>query len=660
MIRRGVSEAADALSDQKTERDREIWLAERKRMAERAYREALGRGYQREAEIFRHAAESLIERENPAVFEMLSRLKRIPVMVDEFVQSKEFLGDLMEVWPTLMPDLRLMNPDVFSGVEPVHEALLGGATGTGKTHLSQVTNMYQLYLFTCFRDPQRMFNLAAKTPIVFMFQSVSTTITKRVIYQPFRDTFLGMPFSQRWLKHDKQKESVLELEGGIVVAPALASLQAMVGQAIPGGILDEVNFMSIVENSKQVPGATGLGGKYDQAEIIYRNIARRRKRSFLTRGYSIGCLCVVSSTRYKGDFLDRRIDEVREFSESNILTLRRKQYEVAPAGRYSGAKFKVLIGNNDYPTRVLRDDEDLSFLPERAQIEDVPIELKTDFLRDPEAAQRDYIGIASNAITPFMSQRDRIVQSILAWREEGMKPWVTKANVDLQTDGMPQIDEALLPADRERGRFIHIDLSTSVDRCGIAVVSHLGNVEMVREGSDFVEVLPRYAVDLAVSIQPNPIQQLDIALVRQWITQLVAFWKINVINVSYDGFQSKESMSMLRKAGIRSSQLSVDRGTEAYEVLRDAIYDGRVLMYDNDLLRQELVTLEYYAEKKKVDHPPKGSKDIADAVAGAIYAASNHRGVRSGKEAHMPDGDRVRTVAVTKRRSIKRRAAKKT
>jgi hypothetical protein len=197
-----------------------------------------------------------------------------------------------------------------------------------------------------------------------------------------------------------------------------------------------------------------------------------------------------------------------------------------------------------------------------------------------------------------------------------------------------------------------------VDRCGIAVVSHLGNVEMVREGMDIVEVLPKFAVDLAISIQPNPTHQLDISHVRQWIMQLVSFWGINVVNVSYDGFQSKESITMLRRAGIRSSQISVDRGTEAYELLRDAVYDGRVLLYDNDILRQELVTLEYYSEKKKVDHPPKGSKDISDAVAGALYAASNSRGIRATKTVQSASGDRVLVPHATQRRNPVRRASR--
>jgi hypothetical protein len=634
----------------KAEAERFLATVEKKCEQKIAYFEGVGE--KRVARMWEHAARQLLEHRNPAVVAALGQMNRVPATLDEFVQSPEFLGELMEVWPTLMPDLRAMNPDVFVGEEPVFEALLGGATGTGKTHLSQITNMYQLYLFTCFDMPQRLFNLTVKTPIVILFQSVSTTITKRVIYEPFRNTFCAMRFTSRWVRYDKYKESTLELENGIVVAPAMANLQALVGQAIPGGILDEVNFMSIIEKSKQVAGAAGLGGHYDQAETVYRNISRRRKRSFLTKAYSMGTLCVVSSTRYKGDFLDRRIDEVRQFGEQNIVALRRKQYEVAPPGRYSGETFRVLIGTDDYATRVLEpDEEDGKHFPAGMHVEQVPVELRSDFLRDPEAAQRDYCGIASNAISPFIAQRDKVVDAILAGEEFGLRPWSSKQDVVLHIDGMPQINEANLPRDpriKQALRFIHVDLSSSTDRCGIAVVRVLGQQAIARDDG-LTEVLPVYAVEEAVSIQPSSTAHIDPSEVRQWIMRLVSFYGINVTSVSYDGYQSTESLLLLRRAGIRSQTISVDRTSEPYNVLRRALYDKRIKMVNSELLRTELSTLEYIASKDRIDHPPKGSKDVADAVCGALYAASLHRGVTMGTGIVQADGQLVRNISARQR-----------
>ena len=97
----------------------------------------------------------LVEEDNSAFYEAVRLLNKTPVPIEEFVQSPEFLGGQIEIWPSLMPDLQRMNPDVLVGEEPVHEALLGGATGTGKTTLATVTTLYQIYLLTCFDEPQR-------------------------------------------------------------------------------------------------------------------------------------------------------------------------------------------------------------------------------------------------------------------------------------------------------------------------------------------------------------------------------------------------------------------------------------------------------------------------------------------------------------------------
>ncbi len=65
-------------------------------------------------------------------------------------------------------------------------------------------------------------------------------------------------------------------------------------------------------------------------------------------------------------------------------------------------------------------------------------------------------------------------------------------------------------------------------------------------------------------------------------------------------------------------------------------------MVESDTLRVELAQLEFNAEKNKIDHPPRGSKDLADAVCGAIYAASQWRSVRADTGYHDPDGQPTR------------------
>jgi hypothetical protein len=594
-----------------------------------------------------------VEEDNAAFYEAVRLLNKTPVTIEEFLESTEFLGDQIEIWPSLLPDLWRINPDVLTGEEPVHEVLLGGATGTGKTTLATVTALYQIYLLTCFDEPQRLFKLAPNTPIIFVFQSVTPAVTQRVIYSPFRRTFEAMPYARHHLEWDRHLKSSLKLEGGITVVQEVANIQAIAGQAIAGGILDEVNFMNVVERSKRVPGPRGLGGRYDQAEELYRNHSRRRKSRFITQGLSLGTLCVLSSTRYEGDFLDRRIAEVDRLDEQNVVVVRHKQFEVVPPERFCGETFRLLVGTDRYGTRVLADDETP---PDGAQVEQVPVEYKVDFLRDPENALRDICGIATSAIQPFIGQRHKIVDAILAGRELGLRQWVDKADVDLAIDGPPQWNADAMPDDRDRPRFAHVDLSLNRDRCGIAIVKWAGMVSVPdSQEPECVEVLPQFIVETAMTIRPSPSAELDFGDLRSWLTQMKTFYDFNLKQISFDGYQSRESIQALRKAGIWARERSVDRTTEPYDHLRRALYQDRVAIVESETLLRELSQLEINEEKGKIDHPPRGSKDLADSVAAAVFAASQDRRTRSDTGPVDREGERPRARTVERRQGGGRR-----
>lgn len=606
--------------------------------------------HSRMAHIYAHAVEQAAVHDNLHFLRGLAHLKRVPVGIDEFCDSQEFLGELQEIWPRLRPDIRRMNPDVFMGDEPVHEVLLGGATGTGKTTLSYTTNAYQLYLFSCFHKPQLLYGLSEITPIVFMMQSVSQTITKRIIYRPFRKMFLAMPYAQRWLTWDKRRESELVFDNGLTVVPALANLDAILGQAIAACMLDEVNFMRVIDNSKQVAGSRGKGGLYDQATEVHTNITRRRQRSFQTRGYSMGALCILSSTRYKNDFLDRRIDEVQKHAVPNVLPLRRKQYEVVPQDRFCGEKFGLVVGTDDYRTMVIEEGMEAGIdYPENARIEMIPVEYKHRFLSDPDGALRDIVGVATDTIAPFLGQRHKVVEAVTRNREAGYRPLCAKDYVELQKEGMPQWDEeaieALKPAQRTAPRFIHIDLSLNNDACGVSVVRLAGFVNKPSpEDPSVMEIVPNYVVEAAVAIRPSAVRELDIEEVRRWAMQLSTFYGLDIYAITFDGYQSKESQQVLRKAGVRTWEVSMDRTMDPYNELKRSFYEDRIFMPHLEHLRMELSQLEYHSEQRKVDHPPKGSKDVADAVCGAIYAARSSRLVRTkvGTTDEQGDNKRVR------------------
>lgn len=528
---------------------------------------------------------------------------------------------------------------------------------TAKTFVAMTSQQYQLYVLSCFKSPQRLFRLPAATPLVFMMLSVSERVTRRVLYEPFRNTFLSMPYIKANVKHDRYKENALYLDGNIQVIPALSSVQNMVGQAIVSAVMDEANFMQVVMNSVQAVGMPG--GMYDQADVTHRTLVRRRRSRFITAGPSPGCISVMSSVRYKNDFLARKIEEAKANPNPTRRWYQSKQYEVQPADKYVLPRFRVLVGTDAYPSRVLTDaDVAGAQYPENAEVLEVPGEFREDFLFDPDSALRDVCGIASSSIRPYITQRNKVVDAIVRWREStNGRSWVQNRNVRLMYEGMPQIVPENLPTDKDTARYVHIDLSKTKDRCGISITKVSRFVDVQRDGH--VEHLPYFCVEEAISIEPSPSHELDIAEVRNWVMALKTFYGFNIAGVTYDGFQSAESVQAWRRAGIWSEVISMDRDTEAYDVLKGALYDNRVDLPDNDVLQQELAQLELHAATGIIDHPPRGSKDVSDAVAGSCKGASIAREVRSQVAITTTDGQSVsrqgrRTTNVRPRSNLRR------
>ena len=83
-----------------------------------------------------------------------------------------------------------------------------------------------------------------------------------------------------------------------------------------------------------------------------------------------------------------------------------------------------------------------------------------------------------------------------------------------------------------------------------------------------------------------------------------------------------------------------DRLCIPYQVLKSAIYEERVKMYEAPLLTEELIGLER-DNNGKIDHTPAGinSKDQADGFCGALYSASKH-----AEEYAFEFGDDIETV----------------
>ena len=63
----------------------------------------------------------------------------------------------------------------------------------------------------------------------------------------------------------------------------------------------------------------------------------------------------------------------------------------------------------------------------------------------------------------------------------------------------------------------------------------------------------------------------------------------------------------------------------AYEMTKLAFYDGRIVAPTHKRALREMLGLEFDPKKQKIDHPPHGSKDVSDSMAGVVIGLMKQR-----------------------------------
>ncbi len=576
-------------------------------------------------EMYRTAVNNKVRHNDSALFEFLCQLERAPVGIEEFIDSTEFLGATdLTLWPEVRKAIVEINSNWWKGLDAgaYNATDLMGATGTGKSSIAMVTTMYHLYLLTCLANPQAVYGFPKATSIVFAIMGAKPRVVNKVLYIPLKKMIEAMPYFQKYAMPSKLVESEMYFEEkNIRIAQAGGDEDAILGEAVIGGIIDEINFMNVVLRSKKAEVSSGRAGLYDQAQQVHSTMERRKRGRFTRPGPMIGVVIASSSTKYKGDFTSKHEKFVRDNNVKTCYIYNKRQYEVVPAERFCGRTFRLVIGNDiHHDTRVLLDDEKV---PDGAWVENIPIEYIDDFRKKPYDALRDVLGVAHNALAPFIKTRHRIYECVEAGKEIGLESFLVRNHVILGEHGMPQVKQGHYCTNPSRPRYVHIDLSRNQDRCGIAMVRFDGMREIGRltgkdkDKSPVMELLPVATVEMSLSITPDSNNEIDVGEVRAFVKHLRYKYGYPIKGVSYDGVDSRESIQQWRKDGMRASMVSVDRTDVPYKQLRDAMYDLRINLQDDDVVLEEILELEYDEDKHKVDHSVNGSKDVSDAICGA-------------------------------------------
>jgi hypothetical protein len=549
------------------------------------------------------------------------------VDVQEFCESYEYMGQKGYIRPKVMETLW----DLFHSPNYI-ECVLSGSIGWGKTYCADQAMAYMLYLLSCYHNPQAEFDMAPGSSIIFIQQSKTFMLAKKVVFEQFSDRLRQNPYFKNHFPFDPQVKSELRFPKNISVLPVGGSDSSALGMNVFGGVIDEMNFMSRIRGSVEVQYTHE--DEYDQAERLYSTLIRRMKSRFMQKGKIPGKLLLVSSVNYPNDFTSRKIEEAK--TDKTILAVSYSQWEVLEASRFCGQTFRVEIGNEVKQSKILEEAEEAV---EPETVINVPTEYRAEFERDLEAALRDLAGVTTGSRHPFIPYRDLLQKagetymthtsdrSLFRMEEAILHLIVDPERPDWsEIVDMDYLETCIM--DRGEPFALHLDVAISQDCCGLAIGRIVGYKLLPstkyynNKTGEFVEVrdirAPIYQIDGVLRIMPpRGGGEIDLELVRDLV-----LWLRGELFVRWgtcDSYQSAMLIQAFRKARIRCGLLSVDQTIAPYTEVKHAVKDERIWMPPHSTLLRELRELEKDPEKDKVDHPAGGSKDCSDAVAGVVF-----------------------------------------
>ncbi len=547
---------------------------------------------------------------DPDALKDLMRFKHKPVSPKEFFSNSFYIGPTGE---SLFPVVLDAIEQICSG--QYVEAVLTGGIGCSKTTIAIYVNVYFVYYLSCLRNPQEEFGLLPQDEIIFVFQSINAATAKGVDYMRFRGLIDSSPYFRANFMYDEGRESEMRFPNRVAVIPVSSATTAIIGRNVFGGILDEVNFFGVTEGSK----LSKDGAAFDHALELYNAIVRRRESRFQKKGTVPGMLCLVSSKQYPGEFTDQKMAEAdrqkKQHGYSTIFVYDKCVWEVKPPEFFTGNWFRLFLGDASRKPRILRDDEPVPGGDDDL-VKMVPEEYRASFEKDLLNSIRDIAGHSTFALHPYILDPERIVYAF------GRAPSIfDRENCDFVAT-RPKTHPTKFK-NVHQPRFVHLDLALTGDSAGVACGYIRKFVEIKRTPTQ-VEVMPEIVYDFVLEVQPPKGDEIQFHEIRALLFTLRDLG-LPIKWVSMDSWQSTDMKQLLIQAGFVSGIVSCDTSTLPYDVTKQAFMDGRVRAPVHQRAQDEFIRLERDPKTRKIDHPPNGSKDCSDAMAGVCYGLTGRR-----------------------------------
>ena len=525
-----------------------------------------------------------------------------PVDVKTFVQSPDYLGqpllsdiqyEIVEAMSQIYRKEDLI--EIMGDVEgskhfakyTKNELILQLGKGSGKDFISTVACAYVVYKLLCLKDPAIYYGKPAGDAIDIINVAVNAQQAKNVFFKGFKTKIEKSPWFAG--KYNAKADSI-EFDKAITVYSGHSERESHEGLNLLMAVLDEISGFASEVISGNEQGKT--------ADNIYKAF----RGTVDSRFPDLGKVVLLSFPRYQGDFISQRYESVIADKETIERTHTFIMNEDLPH-EDPGNQFQISWDEDNILQykipRVYAFKRPTWEVNPTRKIED----FKLAFYTDLGDAMMRFACMPTYSSDAFFKQIDKVEKCM---------------NTRNPLDSFRRFDETFVP-DPEKTYYIHADLAQKHDKCAVAIahVDKWVNIQVIK---DYEQVAPIVVVDAVAWWEPRAEGPVNLSEVKQWIMNLRR-QGFNIGMVSFDRWQSFDIQNELQAVGIRTETVSVAK--KHYEDLAMMIYEERVSIPRIPILLEEMSELKIM-KGNRVDHPRKKSKDLADAVTGAVFGAISH------------------------------------
>jgi len=519
-----------------------------------------------------------------------------PANLEDFVTKKEYLGlpPLSELQYTMIKAStqiykRETLHKIYGEVEgekifkqTCNEVILQLGKGSGKDYTSTIACAYMVHMLLCLKDPAKYYGKPPGDAIDIINIAINAVQANRVFFKGFNQRIERSPWFQgKYVA----KANMVEFDKGVTVHSGHSESEAWEGYNVIVVILDEISGFELESTSGHAQAKT--------ASSIYKMY----KASVTSRFPDFGKVILLSFPRFKMDYIQQKYNESIAEKETVLRHYKFKVDPDLPDGT-NGNEFEI----------EWEEDHILSYrLPKVFALKRPTWEINptrkiddfiTAFYDDPLDALMRFACMPPDATDAFFKNRSVIEKAF--------------SNPKLNVDEYGRLDDDFKPKE-DMTYFMHVDLAQKHDHCAVAL-AHVDGWVTMKIGENYKQAAPRVIVDAVRFWTPTASKSVDFTEVKDYILS-VRERGFNLKVVTFDRWNSHDMMQQLGVHGIKTEILSVAK--KHYEDMSLTLTEERLHGPHIQLLIDELLQLRIV--KDKVDHPRKGSKDLSDAVCGAVF-----------------------------------------